>query len=86
MLKFKISTVNFNPIYYFLLPISRKVLFRDKISELEIWMDLRVLKSPESENHILRIWSVCMCDCYQHNAKTNHSRIFKFGSLHLYRR
>ena len=36
----------------------------------------------ESENHIFSKWSVCIC--YQHNSKTNYSRIFKFGILHLY--
>ena len=40
-------------------------------------MDLHVLNSPESENHIFSVWSlcVCLCDCYQHNSKTNYSRI-----------
>ena len=26
-------------------------------------MDLHVLRSPESENHIFSVWSVCMCVC-----------------------
>ena len=53
-------------------------------------MDLHVLRSPESENHIFSVWSVCMCvsvctcACYQQNSKTNYSRNIKFGILHLY--
>ena len=53
-------------------------------------MDLHVLRSPESENNIFSVWSVCMCvdvgvcASYQRNSKTNYSRIFKFGILHFY--
>ena len=54
-------------------------------------MDLHVLRSPESENHIFSKWSVCMCVCvcvlcvcYQHNSETNYSRNFKFGIQHKY--
>ena len=37
--------------------------------EIEILMDLHVLRSPESENHIFSGWSMCTCVCYQHNSK-----------------
>ena len=40
-----------------------KVLFLGEIFEMEILMDLHVMRAPESENHILSIWSVCMCIC-----------------------
>ena len=68
----------------------KKVMFWSRIFEMEILMDLHVLRSPESENHIFSKWSVCICvggECvffYQHNSKTKCSRIFKFGILHLY--
>ena len=38
-----------------------KVSFLGQIFEMEIWMDLHVMSSPESENDIFSIWSVCMC-------------------------
>ena len=38
---------------------------------MEILLDLLVMKTPKSENHIFSIWSVCMYACvcvyYQHN-------------------
>ena len=40
-----------------------KVLFLSQIFEVEILMDLHVVRSPESENHIFSVWSVCMCVC-----------------------
>ena len=48
-------------------------------------MDLHVLRCPVSENHIFSVLSACpsVCVCYQHNSKTNYSRIFKLGILHL---
>ena len=61
-----------------------KVLLLGQIFKMEILMDLHVFRAPESENHIFSKWTVCMCVCYQHNSKTNYSRIFKFGILHLY--
>ena len=65
-----------------------KVLLLGQIFEMEIIMDLHVLRSPESENHIFSDWSVCkcvcVCVCYKPNSKTNHSRNFKVGILHLY--
>ena len=60
--------------------------------EIEILMDLHVMRDPESVNHIFCVWSVYMCVCmslcvcYQHNLKTNCSRSFKFGILQLCRR
>ena len=59
-------------------------MFLGQIFEVEILMVLHVLRSPESENHIFSIWSVCMCVCDQHNSKTNCSRNIKFDILHLY--
>ena len=49
--------------YYFLLPISRESIALGQIFEMEILMDLNVLRSPEPENHIFSVWSVCMCVC-----------------------
>ena len=39
----------------------KKVLFLGRIFEIEILMDLHVMKTPESKNQIFSIWSVCMC-------------------------
>ena len=60
-----------------------KVLLLDQIFELEILIDLHVMRSPESENNIFSIWSVCVCACvrYQHYSKKNYSRNMKFGIL-----
>ena len=38
-----------------------KILFQDQIFEIEILMDLHVLRSPESENNISRGWSMRVC-------------------------
>ena len=75
-------------------------MFWGQIFELEILMDLHVLKAPESEDRIFEVWSVCMCVCiyiyiyvcvsvclivcYQNNSKTNYSINIKFGMLYLY--
>ena len=48
-------------VYYFILAISREVLCLGHIFEVENLMDLYVLRSLESENHIFRVWSECMC-------------------------
>ena len=91
--KFKkkgLKYLKLNYYYYFAFSYLQveKVLFLCQIFEVEIFMDLHVLRSPESENHIFSVWSVCLCDsmclCYQHNSKTNFSRNIKFGILHLY--
>ena len=37
-----------------------KVLFLGQIFEFEILMVLHDLRPPESENHILSVWSVCV--------------------------
>ena len=37
-----------------------KVLFWGKIFEMEILIDVYVIRSPESEIHIFRVWSVCL--------------------------
>ena len=85
-----------NFFYYFLLPISRQSIVLGWNFEMQTLMDIHVLRSPESENHIFSVWSVCMCVClyvcmsvslcvcYQHNSKTKCSRNIKFGILHLY--
>ena len=64
----------------------RNSCFLGQIFEVEILMELHVLRYPESEKHIFSVWSVCvcLCVCYQHNSKTNYSRKIKFGILHLH--
>ena len=50
-------------------------------------MGLHVLRSPESENHILSLdLHVCvsLCAHYQHNTKTNYNRNIAFSIIHLY--
>ena len=42
---------------------KRKYCFWVKFFEVQILMDLHVLRSPESENHIFSKWSVRMCVC-----------------------
>ena len=74
-----------------------KVLILGQIFEMEILMDLHVLRSPVYENHVFSVCCrlrkkyctesmyVCECGvCYQHNSRTNCCRDFKFGILHLY--
>ena len=60
------------------------VLFLGQIFEIEILMELHIMRSPEFENHIFIVWSVCMYVCCQHISKTNNSRNIKFGILYLY--
>ena len=38
--------------------VVEKVLFLGQIFEMEIWMDLHIMKSPETENQIFNVWSV----------------------------
>ena len=38
-----------------------KVFFLGHIFEIEILMDLHVMRTPELENHIFSIRSVCLC-------------------------
>ena len=40
-----------------------KHAFWGEISEIEAFMYLFVLRSPESENNIFSVWSVCVCVC-----------------------
>ena len=40
-----------------------KVLFLGHIFEMEILMDLHIMRSPESTNHVCSISSVCMYVC-----------------------
>ena len=42
---------------------SEKVLFLSQIFKLEIFMDLQLFGSPESDNHIFSRWSMRMCVC-----------------------
>ena len=50
--------------YFFLLMlVTEKILFLGQIFEMEILMDLHVMRTPESENHIFSVWSVCACVC-----------------------
>ena len=37
-----------------------KVLFLGQILKMEILMDLHIMRSPESENHIFSVWSECV--------------------------
>ena len=43
--------------------IIDKALFFGQIFKMEILMDLYVLKSPESGNHIFSVWSLCLYVC-----------------------
>ena len=61
-----------------------KVLFWNQNFKIEILMYLHNLRSPESENHAFRSWSLYPYVCYYHNSNTNCSRNFKFGNLHFY--
>ena len=55
------------PLFTFFYLSVEKVLFWGQIFEMEILMDLHVLRSPESENHIFNVWSVCMLSVYLKN-------------------
>ena len=61
-----------------------KVLFLSQNFELEISMNLHVMKTPKSEKHIfgLRVCA-CLCVCHQYNSKTNYSRNTKIGILYF---
>ena len=56
-------------LYYFLLRISRESIVFGSNFKMEILMDLHVLRSPKSENHIFSVQSgcmyvrVCVCVC-----------------------
>ena len=47
--------------YYFLLHINIESKFLGQIFEVEILMNLHILRSPESKNHIFSGWSVSVC-------------------------
>ena len=50
--------------FYFLLSIcGRESIIFGQIFEMEILMDLHVLRSSKSENYISSGWSLCMCVC-----------------------
>ena len=61
----------------------KEVLFLGQCLKMEISIDLHVLRSPESENHIFSGLSVCMyaCVCYQHNSKEKKIHITESPNL-----
>ena len=67
-----------------------KVLFWGWNFKMENLMVFHVMRTPEFENHIFSVWSVCVCVCpcvcdgCQHNSKTNNRKNTKLGILHLY--
>ena len=60
-----------------------KVLFWGQNFEMEILMDLHVMRTPDPKITFL-VFGLSVCVCYQHNSKTNYNRNIKFGILHLY--
>ena len=71
--------------------IVEKVLFLNQIFKMEILMDLHVLRSPESENHIFSVWSVSLCVCVcacvcllSAYLRNKLNRNIKFGIQHKY--
>ena len=94
MISAKYSNVatNLGQRVYFLLSLIiyriEKVLFSGRFFEIEFSLDLHVLRSPESENHVFSGWSVCVsvCVCEHHNSRTKSSRMFKFGVPNVYHR
>ena len=61
---------NFDKSFYFLLICMKNIGFGSNLGQ--ILVDLHVLRSPESENHV---FSVCLCVCVycQHNSQKNFS-------------
>ena len=52
--------VNYYPFTFSYPCIVEKVLVLGQTFEMENLMDLDILRSPESKNHIFNIWSVCL--------------------------
>ena len=50
--------INYRLFYFFNQVMVMKALFLDQIFEMEILIDLHVLRSPESESHIFSDWFV----------------------------
>ena len=67
LLRFSASVNSFHKKNWLYLTFSyllvEKLLFLGRIFKMEISMDLYVLRSLESENHIFSVWSVCVCLC-----------------------
>ena len=64
--------------------IVEKLLLLGWIFKTDFLMDLHVLWSLESKNHIFRDWFVCVYACYQHNSIIIiiiNTRNSKFGIL-----
>ena len=40
---------------------GRESIVFGQIFEMEILMNLHILRSPESEKHIFSVWSLCVC-------------------------
>ena len=66
--------------------IEVKALFLGQIFEMQILMDLHVIRTSESGNHfcVCLLVCMCMCVCFQHNPKVYYRKNIKFGILHLY--
>ena len=81
-----VSVIQKDAFNFLLTLVVKKVLFWSQIFEMEILMNLHLLKFSESENHFFSGWSLCMCVCvcYQNYSKIDYNRNFKFGILHLY--
>ena len=68
--------------FYFLLPISREsIVLGVKFSKWRFWWICTFWGSLNPKITFLAFGlCVCVSVCYQHNSKTNYSRIFKFLS------
>ena len=65
---------------FFYLYMLEKVLFQGHIFELEISMDLHVLRPPLNPRIIFLAVGLCIV-CYQHNSKANYDKNIMFGVL-----
>ena len=63
----------------------RKYCFGDKFSKWRFWW-IYTFWEPLNPKITFLAFGLCVCVCYQHNSKTDCSRIFKFSILHLYHR
>ena len=60
----------------------RKCCFFVKFSKWRFWWIYKFWSLLNPKITFLA-FGLCVCVCYEHNSKTNKSRIFKFGILHL---
>ena len=58
-----------------------KVLFSGRFFEIEFSLDLHVLRSPESENHVFSGWSLCVCVCLCVNTITQERKVVECSNL-----